>query len=54
MLVWEETPGVLARLRYGPSDDPVADAVEVANALMATDDRGWRQFSDAHGGEELD
>ncbi len=54
VLVWEEAPGVIARLRYGPSDDPVADAVEVANALIAADDREWRAFSDAHGGEEYE
>lgn len=50
VLVWEEAPGVWARLRYGPSDDPVAEAVEVANALVAVDQDGWRQFSEEHGG----
>lgn len=48
MLVWEEAPGVFARLRYGPSDDPVADALEIANLLIAVDESGWQEFSQTH------
>jgi hypothetical protein len=50
IVIWEEAPGVIVRLRYGPSDDPVGDALEYAEALVAVGAGEWQSFSDTHDG----